>query len=230
MKDSFILYTSFYKPIARMSDEQLGRLFRAIFRHNLDEEVNIDDDIAMAWGFFENQFDIDEKKRQERIAIAVENGKKGGSNKHKSVPNPTQPYPTLPNPTQEVANSSLNENVNVNVNENVNDNVNVNINNAHAIVGKNVFGKFKNVFLRRDEFESLQMQVASKNLSLDTVDDVIDDLSCKLADGRVKSNWHFATLTQWLSTRKSNSSTFQSKSKTETADSNVEQAKTILGI
>lgn len=61
-RDSFIIYTSFYKPISGLSDKQLGRLFRAIFRYNLGEVVNVEEDIGMAFGFFKNQFDIDENK------------------------------------------------------------------------------------------------------------------------------------------------------------------------
>ena len=228
MKDSFILYTSFYKPIARMSNEQLGKLFRAIFQHNLGEDAQIDDDISVAWGFFENQFDIDEKKRQEKIATAVENGKKGGYSKHKKEPNPTQPYSLLPDPTPRVPKSSLNENVNVNVNENVNENVCVN--NAHALVGKDAFGKFKNVFLRRNELEALQMQAAQLHFDPSSVDEVIESLSCKLADGSTQSNYHYATLRHWLSCRSPDTSTAKGRSKTAAAADNVEQAKAMLGI
>lgn len=61
-KDTFIIYTSFYKPISILSDKQLGRLFRAIFKYNLGEAVDVEDDIRMAFEFFKNQFDIDERK------------------------------------------------------------------------------------------------------------------------------------------------------------------------
>lgn len=61
-KDSFIIYKSFYKPISRLSDKQLGRLFRAIFMYHLGEVVSVEEDIEMAFEFFKNQFDIDESK------------------------------------------------------------------------------------------------------------------------------------------------------------------------
>lgn len=64
-KDSFIIYKSFYKPISRLSDKQLGRLFRAIFKYQLGEEVTVEEDIEMAFGFFINQFEIDEIKYHE---------------------------------------------------------------------------------------------------------------------------------------------------------------------
>ena len=72
-KDTFIIYTSFYKPISFLSDKQLGRLFRAIFRYNLGEVVEVEDDIRMAFEFFKNQFEIDEGKYQAKIMRDIEN-------------------------------------------------------------------------------------------------------------------------------------------------------------
>lgn len=65
-KESFIIYTSFYKPISILSDKQLGRLFRAIFEYQLSGVVDVEEDIRMAFEFFKNQFEIDECKYRER--------------------------------------------------------------------------------------------------------------------------------------------------------------------
>lgn len=65
-KESFIIYTSFYKPISILSDKQLGRLFRAIFEYQLSGVVDVEEDIRMAFEFFKNQFEIDESKYRER--------------------------------------------------------------------------------------------------------------------------------------------------------------------
>ena len=51
-KETFIIYKSYYKPIQKMSDRQLGRLFRAIFKYQLGEEVTVEEDIEMAFEFF----------------------------------------------------------------------------------------------------------------------------------------------------------------------------------
>ena len=51
-RESFVLYTRFYQPICRLSNEQLGRLFRLLFLFNLDKEYEVDDDIMMAFEFF----------------------------------------------------------------------------------------------------------------------------------------------------------------------------------
>ena len=72
-KDTFLIYTSFYRPISILSDRQLGRLFRAIFRYNLGEVVDVEEDIRMAFEFFKNQFEIDESKYQANIKGDIEN-------------------------------------------------------------------------------------------------------------------------------------------------------------
>lgn len=80
-KESFIIYTGFYKPVSMLSDKQLGRLFRALFRYNLGEEFDVEEDIRMAYAFFTNQMEVDERKRQAKIMRDVENGRKGGNPK-----------------------------------------------------------------------------------------------------------------------------------------------------
>ena len=82
MKDSFLIYKPFYKPISRLSDKQLGRLFRAIFKYQLGEEVTVEEDIEMAFEFFKNQFEIDELKYQGIVERNRNNGRKGGNDKN----------------------------------------------------------------------------------------------------------------------------------------------------
>lgn len=76
-KDTFIIYKSFYKPISRLSDKRLGRLFRAIFQYQIDGEATVEEDIEMAFEFFKNQFEIDESKYQGIVERNRSNGRKG---------------------------------------------------------------------------------------------------------------------------------------------------------
>ena len=68
IRDSFVLYKSFYKPIAGLTDKQLGRLFRAVFQWQITGEADQDSDdvVKMALAFFTNQFRIDNEKYLER--------------------------------------------------------------------------------------------------------------------------------------------------------------------
>lgn len=72
-RESFILYKSFFEPIAKFTDERLGRLFRAIFQWQIDGRSNPEPDIEVAFGFFVNQFRIDNSKYQERCEKNREN-------------------------------------------------------------------------------------------------------------------------------------------------------------
>ena len=67
-RDAFILYKSHYEPISVLTDEQLGRLFRAIFQWQINGKADPEPgpDIAMAFGFILNQFRIDNEKYKNR--------------------------------------------------------------------------------------------------------------------------------------------------------------------
>lgn len=85
-KDSFLLYKSFYGAVSGLSDRQLGRLFRAIFRYQIDRSTQVDADIHMAFLFIKNQFDIDEQKYQKIIERNKRNGSKGGRPREEESP------------------------------------------------------------------------------------------------------------------------------------------------
>lgn len=70
-KESFIIYNSFYEPIADFTDGQLGILFRMLFKacgargKGLDN-IEPDDAVTLALGFFLNQIRVDNEKYQQR--------------------------------------------------------------------------------------------------------------------------------------------------------------------
>lgn len=113
MKDSFILYNSFYEPIKSLSNEQLGRLFRAIFNYTMDGEITQEGDIKIAFLFIKNQLDMDITKWEETRKKRSEAGKKHKGNQYSKTEQTEQME-------QVFQNGSENENDNVNVNVNVN--------------------------------------------------------------------------------------------------------------
>ncbi|MCF8307851.1 MAG: DUF6291 domain-containing protein [Bacteroidales bacterium] len=110
-KQSFLLYKNFYSPIKGLSNEQLGRLFRAIFEYQINGIEEVDSDINMALQFFIVQFKLDDEKYQKIVDRNRENGQKGGR--------PKEPSGISGNPKNPVEPKKAdNENVNENVNEN----------------------------------------------------------------------------------------------------------------
>lgn len=180
-RETFLIYTSFYKPISKLSDKQLGRLFRAVFRYNLGEVFDVEEDIEMAFEFFKNQFEIDESKYQSKVMRDIENGRKGGNpNFRKGQSNPyyrqggdgnspeggkeitqdnprlsdiTQDNPALPKITQDKA---------INDNDNVNDNV-------HK---ENSYGEKENPSTLADGIPAKASRIKKKcESSIETVDE-----------------------------------------------------------
>lgn len=128
-RESFIIYSRFYKPIEKLSNEQMGRLFRALFRYcSTDEPFKVDDDIEMAFGFFSNQMDIDNAKWLEKVEKLRANAKKSKSKQLRA---------DATNCNQiGLDNVNVNVNENVNVNDNVNDNVIKKVAHAPAVFVK----------------------------------------------------------------------------------------------
>ena len=139
MKDSFILYTSFYEPLKLLTDEQLGRLFRAIFEFNINGSEEVSNDIKMAFAFIKNQLIVDSKKYENTLKRKSEAGKRGmksrWSNSKENITEITNDNSVINDITKITEDNSVinditkitkitdNDNDNDNENENVNDNV-----------------------------------------------------------------------------------------------------------
>ena len=117
-KESFLIYKSFYKPISKLSDKQLGRLFRAIFKYQLGEIITVEEDIEIAFEFFKNQFEIDENKYHGIVERNRSNGSKGGAPKRAKNDNSDDIGTTQINPNNPVGFSEPKKADNDNVNDN----------------------------------------------------------------------------------------------------------------
>ena len=156
MKESFILYNSFYEPIKALKNEQLGKLLRAIFNYTINGEITQDDDIIVAFMFIKNQIDIDTEKWQDEKEKRSEAGKKGMASRWGNKDN-------------NVITSNNKDNNVINVITKITDNVNENVNvNDNVIIKENIQKKF---------FEDLQLN----NLFLEFLD-LRKKLKCKNTD------------------------------------------------
>lgn len=117
MKDSFVFYLSHYEAVRDLTDEQLGRLFRAIFEKQLGNEVVLENDIKIAFNFINNQMVLDKTKYENKCKINKINGKKGGRPKKNSNNSKTQ------KPNGYFQNPNDNDNEHDNDNDNEHDNV-----------------------------------------------------------------------------------------------------------
>ncbi|MEG1805924.1 MAG: DUF6291 domain-containing protein [Clostridia bacterium] len=86
MKNSFILYYDYATHFELLSDEELGKLLRAIMRYEKDgSESEIGGMVKMAFSFIKKQLDDDKRKYEEKCDINKANALKGGRPKLQAV-------------------------------------------------------------------------------------------------------------------------------------------------
>ena len=130
MNDSFILYTSYYTLIEGLTDEQLGKLTRAIFLYARDGKIiKLDPVVRMAFGFIIDDIKRNKAKYEEKVERWRANGKKGGrprknqEDKQKPIGlENNQEVSEITKQNQEVFSKTLYDNVYDNENDNVYDN------------------------------------------------------------------------------------------------------------
>lgn len=111
MKDSFILYTEQKEVIDKLSDEQAGKLIKAIYKYVETEKMpELDKLLDIVIIPFKQNLDRNKEKYNKISEIRAKAGAKGGKQKKQKQ-------------TKEInCNDNVNENVNENDNVNVNDN------------------------------------------------------------------------------------------------------------
>lgn len=134
-RQSFVLYTNYYEILKDLSDEDFGKLSKAIYQYVLGLEYELTPAITIAFKFIKNQLDIDNNKYDKIKERNKSNGEKGGRPKTQKNPknplgylgyseNPAETLGYSENPIKSLE-TQKKHNDNDNDNDNVNDNVNV---------------------------------------------------------------------------------------------------------
>lgn len=99
MKDTFILYTEMREQMDLLTDEQAGKLIKAVFHYKSDMELpEMDSVTAMVFAFIRQKLDRDEKKYDEKCEKHRKAGAKGGRPKK---PNGSEAEAEKPNGFEE---------------------------------------------------------------------------------------------------------------------------------
>lgn len=215
MKDSFVLYTSQYVAIKELEDEQLGRLFRALFEKQLGNEVVLTNDIKIAFNFINNQMVVDNQKYKKKCETLKNNAKKGGA------PKGNQNAKKQKQPNREKNNLNDNDNDNEII---INDNLK-----EKNKKEKISFGEFKNVLLSEEELEKLKQRFPDYELR-------IEKLSNYIASKGDRYKSHYATILNWARNEKKESDVAEIKpewygkevKKKEMTQEEVEELENIL--
>ena len=104
-RPSFLIYKADYDSIKNLSDQNLGKLFRAIFEYHNDKELKLEPEVQMALNFLKKQFKLDQRKWEKKVAAQRANGKKGGRPKSSDgidsgEEKPNQTHGNFKNPTK----------------------------------------------------------------------------------------------------------------------------------
>ena len=79
MRKSFILYIDSFEVLQHLSDEQLGKLTRLLFKYQIDGSTpEVNDPLFFPFGFIRATMDRDNEKWEQRADRARTNGTKGG--------------------------------------------------------------------------------------------------------------------------------------------------------
>lgn len=133
MRDSFVLYCSLLKPVQGLSDEALGRLFRALYDYQTTGSEDVSDDIAIPFAYIVNQFKVDAEKYERIVEKRREAGRTRARQMAGDATNNEQMQANDSTCLQMLASGSYNDNDNDNDNYNENENENVNENTTHIV-------------------------------------------------------------------------------------------------
>ncbi len=86
-KKSFILHVDSLDVLSDLSDEQSGKLFKAMLAFHKGEEIELDPLTKMAFSFFKNQFIRDNEKYIKTCEARAQAGSKGGKQKQHNLAN-----------------------------------------------------------------------------------------------------------------------------------------------
>ena len=192
MKDSFIIYKSFYEPIKHLTLEEKGLLLDAIFGYQINrEEPKIPSGLKIAFGFFKNQFCIDDEKYEKIVERNRSNGSLGGRPKGKKKE-------TEENPKNPDGYLKTQGKLNDNDNDNDNDLGSINLNVKKEEAGSNFppfLSEIKNTFKSHGvdiKIDVKSSQALNSLLSKYSDVDIISTLKKSLVNpelsGKLKNN------------------------------------------
>ena len=157
MRDTVLLYTSIKEPVDELTDEQAGKLFKAILAYQTDNDVVLDGLLKVVFLQVKQQIDYNNDKFDETAKKRSEAGKKGMESRWNKNNNDNNVI-TNDNNVKDVITSDNKNNYNDNGNDNDNDNGNGNGNDNENVVSKDtkhIYGEYKHVRLTDTEYQKL---------------------------------------------------------------------------
>ena len=202
MKDTFIVYTSYLDRFAKLTDEQLGRLFRIMLEYQATGTEPQIDDMALSFCFDVVKYDMDENNRKyeemcerQRANVQKRWGKRNTNDT--TVYHGIPPYTT---DTKHTDNDSVYDSDTESDSDSDNDVLTDNTKKEDAKASKkevrHKYGLYENVLLSDSDMEKLQAEFPTD------WEERIERLSEYIESKGAKYKNHLATIRAWA--RKNN--------------------------
>ena len=132
-KNSFVIYHNYRETLEDLTDEQVGKLFRAIFDYEIDKkEPNFNGELKIAFRFIKKDLDLNNDKYESICERNRKNGQNGGAPKGNQNARKQPKQPKQPDNDNEYYNEYDNEYDNILESKKESKNKEINNNNIHT--------------------------------------------------------------------------------------------------
>lgn len=193
MKDSFILYTEQKEVVDKLTDEQAGKIFKAIYEYvQTDKMPELDSLLDIIIIPFKQSLDRNTEKWEEIKKKRSEAGKKGAEIKKQNQAKEANANFAKNETANQAVNVSVPVPVNVPVNENDNNIASEDKSStATAKASKHKYGEYKHVLLKDEELQSLKKDYSNWEELINFLDEYIE-----MKGYKAKS--HYLCIKKWV--------------------------------
>ena len=114
-RDTILLFTSIKEPVSEMSDDDAGKLLKAILAYQTGDEVVLDGLLKVIFLQVKQQIDYANKSYEERSAVRSEAGKKGAEARWQTMANDGKRMAKDGKRISANSKNAINKNINKNV-------------------------------------------------------------------------------------------------------------------
>lgn len=155
-KNSFIVFYDYKEALADLTDEQVGKLFRALFDYEIErKEPNFEGGLNIAFKFIKKDLDINLTKYASVCERNRENGMKGG--RPRNPENPKNPSGFSENPKNPVGADNDNDIINTYIynREKIKENSTISTTKEKQKEVSHKYGEYSHVLLTDKQYDKL---------------------------------------------------------------------------
>lgn len=185
---SFPVYLDYAKAVNKLSDDEAGKLFKALLEYaGSNHEPQLEGSLYAVFAIMQNQLDRDTEKYEQKCAQLRENGSKGGRPSKNKEPDANQEKPNgfSSQPNKPDTDTDTDKET-----ATATDSNNGKPEDKQAKPIRHKYGEYKNVLLSDEELSKLQAEIPCWQ-------EMIERLSSYMESSGKKYKNHLATMRNW---------------------------------